>query len=78
MKALDAKASVSAWPAFDKKLIAVGSNEQSGLEIDKQGGLVLTGIWQAGERLACVHSFIKKQNKLYRGERYQLACLSVS
>jgi hypothetical protein len=66
MKALDAKAPVSAWPAFDKKLIAVGSNEQSGLEIDKQGGRVLTGIWQAGERFGCVHSFINKQNKLFK------------
>jgi hypothetical protein len=33
MRKLDPKAKVEAWPAFAKELIALGSPEQSGIEV---------------------------------------------
>jgi uncharacterized cupin superfamily protein len=47
MRALDAKATVTPWPDFDTKLIAIGSNKQSGLEVDKRGDRAMTGMWEA-------------------------------
>ena len=47
MRRLDAFSEVAAWPAFDAKLIALGSREQSGLEVHKVGEVALTGMWRA-------------------------------
>lgn len=44
MKALNPKQAVVSWPPFDKKLIQIGSNGQSGVELDKQGDSILTGM----------------------------------